>query len=364
MWVIVLFKKIFAFVLTLLFTYPNITYCSTYSSSSVCVIDKTTCQTLYENNIYEHRSVASTTKIMTCFIAVQSGKLNDEVTVTDEMLAGVEGSSLYLKANDKISLYDLCVGMMLVSGNDCANAVAYYLFGSISEFANIMNNTAKKLGMKNTMFVTPSGLDDGNPYSCAYDMAILTAVALDNNTFAKIVSMKSADVKINDEVKTVYNHNKLLNYSFDDGKFVGVKTGFTEKAGRCLVSAREYNGNTIICVTLNCPDDWDAHIYFDDICKKKYNRFCIKNQINIDTVGSGKNYVKCSYQKEYYLLDNVKIKEYYYPFVYLPVKKGDKLGTAVVYYNEKIIERLPIEADEDIKNYGKQQFSTTSKIYG
>ena len=163
MWVIVLFKKIFAFVLTLLFTYPNIAYCSTYSSSSVCVIDKTTCQTLYENNIYEHRSVASTTKIMTCFIAVQSGKLNDEVTVTDEMLVGVEGSSLYLKANDKISLYDLCVGMMLVSGNDCANVVAYYLSGSMPEFANIMNNTAKKLGMKNTMFVTPSGLDDGNP---------------------------------------------------------------------------------------------------------------------------------------------------------------------------------------------------------
>lgn len=364
MWVIVLFKKLFVLTFALLFAFPNVAYCSTYSATSVCVIDKDTRQTLYENNIYEHRSVASTTKIMTCLIAVQSGKLKSLVTVSDEMLLNSEGSSLYLKTGDKITLYDLCVGMMLVSGNDCANAVAYFLGGSIENFAKLMNDTAKSFGMNNTEFKTPSGLDDGKPYSCAYDMAILTANAMDNEIFSKIVSQKSAEVSVNGEKKTIYNHNRLLNLSFDDGEFVGVKTGFTEKAGRCLVSARKYNGNTIVCVTLNCPDDWDAHIYFIDICKKKYNCFNITNTINIKTVGSNKNYVKCSYSKKCYLLDNVTVKEYYYPFAYAPIKKGDRLGVAVVYCNKNIIERLPIEADEDVKEYGKQQSGTPSKVYG
>ncbi len=364
MWVIVLFKKIFVLTLAFLFSFPNLVYCSTYSASSVCVIDKNTHQLLYDNNIYEHRSVASTTKIMTCLIAVESSKLNQTVTISDEMLYNTEGSSLYLKKDDKITLYDLCVGMMLVSGNDCANAVAYFLCGSIEAFAKIMNDKAKSFGMNNTEFKTPSGLDDGKPYSCAYDMAILSANAMENDIFSKIVSMQSAEITVNGEKRIIYNHNRLLGISLDDGKFVGVKTGFTEKAGRCLVSAREYKGNVLICVTLNCPDDWDAHIYFTNLCKEKYNGFEISNKINIKAVGSNKSYVKCSYYKKCYLLANVNVKEYYYPFVYSPVKKGDKLGEAVVYYNNKIIERLPIEADEDVKDYGKQQFSTTSKVYG
>lgn len=364
MWVIVLFKKLLALLFVLLFAFPNVAYCSTYLASSACVIDKATHQMLYENNIYEHRSVASTTKIMTCLIAVKSGKLDNIVTVDEQMLLNCEGSSLYLKAGDKITLYDLCVGMMLVSGNDCANAVAYFISGNIVNFAKLMNKTAKSFGMNNTCFKTPSGLDDGNPYSCAYDMAILTANAMENKIFSKIVSLKSAEITVGAEKKTIYNHNKLLNFSFDDGEFVGVKTGFTEKAGRCLVSARKYKGNIIICVTLNCSDDWDAHIFLDNICKKKYNCFNITNIINIKTVGTNKSYIKCSYYKKIYLLDNITVKEYYYPFAYAPIKKGDKLGVAVVYCNKNIIERLPIEADEDVEDYGKQQFSTTSKIYG
>lgn len=139
---------------------------------------------------------------------------------------------------------------------------------------------------------------------------------------------------------------------------------FTENAGRCLVSAKKYKGNTIICVTLNCPDDWDAHTYFTEICEQKYNAVSISNVISIDTVGSEKAYVKCTYNKKRYLLGSVKVLEYYFPFVYAPVKKGDKLGEVIVYYNNKILERLPIEADEDVKEYGKQQSGTPSKVYG
>lgn len=364
MWVIVLLKKIISFLFVFLFAFPNISYASTFSASSVCVMDMTTRQTLYENNIYEHRSVASTTKIMTCLIACKSNKLNDTVTVTSQMLDGTEGSLIYLKAGDKITLYDLCVGMMLSSGNDAANAVAFYLCASIDAFAKLMNDTAKNIGMNNTHFATPSGLDKGKPYSCAYDMALLASFAMENKTFSKIVSLQSSDIKINGKVKTVYNHNKLLTYNLKDGKFIGVKTGFTEKAGRCLISAKRFKNNTIICVTLNCPDDWDAHTYYTEICEKKYNQVTISNEIEIKVVGGISESVKCKYNKKRCLLGSVKVLEYYYPFAYAPIKKGDKLGEAIVYYNDKILERLPIEADEDVKEYGEQQLSTTSKVYG
>ena len=237
---IVLLKKIAVFLFTLLFAFPNVAFGSTFSASSLCVMDMTTRQILYESNIYEHRSVASTTKIITCLIACESNKLNDIVTVTSQMLDGTEGSLIYLKAGDKISLYDLCLGMMLSSGNDAANAVAVYLKGTIENFAEYMNDTAKSIGMNNTYFSTPSGLDKGQPYSCAHDMALLASCAMENKMFSKIVSLQSADIKINDDVKTIYNHNKLLSYNIKDGKFIGVKTGFTEKAGRCLISAKKY----------------------------------------------------------------------------------------------------------------------------
>ena len=364
MWVIVLLKKIISFLFVLLVVFPNVAFGSSFSASSVCVMDMTTRQPLYESNIYEHRSVASTTKIMTCLIACKSNKLNDIVTVTSQMLDGTEGSLIYLKAGDKITLYDLCVGMMLSSGNDAANAVAFYLSGSIDSFAVLMNDTVNDIGMNNTHFATPSGLDNGKPYSCAYDMALLAACAMENKTFSKIVAKQSADIKINNEVKTIYNHNKLLSYNLKDGKFIGVKTGFTEKAGRCLISAKRYENNTIICVTLNCLDDWDAHTYYTELCEKKYNEVTVSNEIKINLVGGSKDYISGKYNKKRCILGSVKVLEYYYPFAYAPIKKGDKLGEAIVYYNDKILERLPIEADEDVKEYGKQQLSTTSKVYG
>ena len=319
---------------------------------------------LYEINIYEHRSVASTTKIMTCFLACKSGNLDKTIKITSQMLDKCEGTMLYLKAGDTVTLYDLCGGIMLASGNDCANAVAFTQSGSLKAFADLMNSTASKLSMNNTHFITPSGLDEDKPYSCAYDMALLSANAMENEYFSEIVSMQSAEVTVSGEKKIIYNHNKLLGYNLKDGEFVGIKTGFTENAGRCLVSAKKYKGNTIICVTLNCPDDWDAHTYFTEICEQKYNAVSISNVISIDTVGSEKAYVKCTYNKKRYLLGSVKVLEYYFPFVYAPVKKGDKLGEVIVYYNNKILERLPIEADEDVKEYGKQQSGTPSKVYG
>lgn len=352
--------KRLSFALAFLFMLPFTAYANDNSARSAVVIDAQTKTILYEKNAYEQRSIASTTKIMTALLAIESGRLDEKVKITADMI-NVEGSSLGLKENDELTLYDLICGMMLTSGNDSANAVAIFMSGSIESFAVLMNKRAEEIGMKNTYFVTPSGLDEGEHHSTAYDMALLTAQAISIDTFCDIVSKQSAEITIGKTKTTVYNHNRLLSMDKD---IFGVKTGFTEKAGRCLVSAKNYNGNQLICVTLCCPDDWNDHISLYSECEKKYYEAKAENMRDITIVGAEKDKVRCSFSKTYYTLSQIKVVEYYYPFVYAPIKKGDRVGTALVYYNGKLLERLPIEADEDVEYYGEQQFSTTSKVYG
>lgn len=349
MWVIILLKR-FAAVIAFLFLIPFNCYGADNSAASAIVMDAETGIVLYEKNAYENRSMASTTKIMTALLAVESGKLDSNVKITSEML-DTEGTSLGLKPNDKITLYDLIVGMMLTSGNDSANAVAYYLCGGLEAFANLMNERAKQIGMESSFFVTPSGLDEGDHHSTAYDMARLAAEAVKNETFCEIVSMKSAEITISGIKVTVYNHNKLLAM---DSDFFGIKTGFTTKAGRCLVSAKECDGNKLICVTLNAPNDWQDHINLMKECQSSYVKREINANINISAVGGSSDTVKCSYSAEIYTINEPDIRLYYHPFIYAPVKKGDIVGMAVICQNNKIIERLPIEADEDL-NYAKQE---------
>lgn len=359
MWVIILLKK-FAFFLALLFAFPVAAYGADNSAHSAIVLDADTGIILYEKNAYEQRSIASTTKIMTALLAIESERLDETVKITNEMVQ-TEGSSLGIMPDDTITLYDLLVGMMLTSGNDSANAVAYFLSGSLEEFSVLMNKRAAELGMNNTCFVTPSGLDEGDHHSTAYDMALLGAAAVQDETFCKISAMKSADIVISGKKVTVYNHNKLL---ARDENYFGIKTGFTSKAGRCLVSAKNYNGNKLICVTLNAPDDWNDHISLMSECEKKYNEYEISDKLKIDIVGAQVDTVSASYQKKYYILSDLRLEIYHSPFVYAPVKKGDVVGYVYVYSKEKLIERLPIEADEEVKYYVEQERSTTSEIHG
>lgn len=308
MWVIILLKR-FAFIFAFLFLIPYNCYASDISASSAIVMDFQTHTILYEKNAYENRSMASTTKIMTALLAIESNRLDDVVKVNAEML-DTEGSSIGLKADDTITLYDLVVGMLLASGNDSANCVAFYLSGSIEEFAKLMNERAKQIGMENTVFVTPSGLDEGEHHSTAYDMALLACEAIKNETFNNITSMKSAEITISGNKQTIYNHNKLL--SMDENIF-GVKTGYTTKAGRCLVSAKNYNGNKIICVTLNAPNDWQDHINLYSECESKYIKRNIECKLNISAVGGNKDTISCSYSNEIYTINEVQVKVYYYP---------------------------------------------------
>lgn len=345
-------KKLLVVLLAVLMV-PVTVYGADCSAASAIVMDADTLEILYEKNAYAERSMASTTKIMTSLIACESGRLDDIVVITDEMVNTI-GTSLGLRSGDRITLYDLVVGMLLVSGNDAANSVALYLGETAEGFAAMMNNRARELGMANSLFVTPSGLDEGNHHSTAYDMALLTAAALQNDIFLQICSQKSMEVTINDTKQTVYNHNKLLSYMDD---CVGVKTGYTDKSGRCLVSAVNRNGNIMICVTLNDGNDWNDHMSLFSACEGYYQKTEINKTIEIDVVGGTQNTVSASYNAEISVLNTqyITVECYYYPFVYAPVKKGEEIGTAVIKYKEKEIASVSIIAEAGVEYYVKQE---------
>lgn len=227
------------------------------SARSAVLLDRETGEVLFEKNAREQLPMASTTKIMTALCAIENGALSDAVTITPEM-TNIEGSSMYLKPGEVVSLEDLLYGLMLNSGNDAAVAIAIHISGSCDNFAKLMNETAKRIGLTDTSFQNPNGLDAAGHYTTAYDLARLSAYALKNETFQKIVSTQSTRVGDYDNGTPRYlvNHNKLLKiYEGADG----VKTGFTKKSGRCLVSSATRAGLQLVAVTLNAPNDWNDH---------------------------------------------------------------------------------------------------------
>lgn len=221
------------------------------------LIEASSGRILYESHGNDPLPMASTTKIMTALLTLEQPNLQQEFTV-DETAIRVEGSSMGLRQGDTVTLYALAVGMLLASGNDAAGAAAVRISGSMKAFVAEMNRRAASLGMNNTHFVTPSGLDAEEHYSTAYDMALLARAALQNPLFAGIAASRRMTVSYGQPpyARSLLNHNRLLSLY---GDAIGVKTGFTKKAGRCLVSAAEKDGVRLICVTLNCPDDWNTH---------------------------------------------------------------------------------------------------------
>ncbi len=227
------------------------------SASCAALVVADTGELLYGKNEHDRRSMASTTKIMTSLIALEALTPQREISVSADML-NVEGTSMGLLKGDTVTLEGLVYGMLLQSGNDAANATAITLGGSVENFAEMMNERARQIGMSNTHFETPSGLDSEEHYSTAYDMALLGCEAIKNPSFAAICSQKSAAVYYGNPPyrRVLTNHNRLLKIY---GDAVGIKTGFTKKSGRCLVSAAKRNGVTLVAVTLNAPDDWNDH---------------------------------------------------------------------------------------------------------
>lgn len=221
------------------------------SAASTILMDADSGRVLYEQNADVRMLIASTTKIMTALVAIREGNLADTVTVKREATL-TEGSSMYLREGEQLTLETLLYGLMLCSGNDAAVAIADHVGGGQAGFVKLMNETARELGMDNTSFANPNGLDDENHYSTARDMAVLARAAMENETLVRIVSTRSITVG----GRTMTNHNKLLAYM--DG-CIGLKTGYTRAAGRTLVSCAERNGQRLVAVTLQDGNDWADH---------------------------------------------------------------------------------------------------------
>lgn len=218
---------------------------------SMCVMEKSTRKVLYSFDENKCLANASTTKIVTAITVIQNcDNLEEEITVED-MSIGVEGTSIYLRQGEKLRVIDLLYGLMLRSGNDSAVALACHVGGSYENFVDLMNQTAQLAGAQNSHFANPHGLDDPNHYTTAYDLAMITCYALQNPIFKQIVSTKQYTINATNksEIRYLANKNKLL--SSLDG-CTGVKTGFTSRAGRCLVSSCERDGMEVVCVVLNC----------------------------------------------------------------------------------------------------------------
>ena len=237
------------------------------SAQSAILIDASSDLVLFEKNARIRMPMASTTKIMTAIVALESCDPLSPVTV-DSRAVGIEGSSVYLKVGERLSLLDLLYCLMLASANDAAAAIAYFVAGGIDEFAARMNEKATELGLFDTHFENPHGLDSKDHYTTAYDLARLTAYALENESIAKIVSTNSHNVKSDVAQHSLFNHNRLLR-SYAGA--IGVKTGFTKTSGRCLVSAAEREGMRLVCVTLKAPDDWNDH---KELLDYGFEHFC------------------------------------------------------------------------------------------
>lgn len=327
---------------------------SAQSAVLYCVNNDTV---LFEKNSNEKMSMASTTKILTTLIALEHSQAEDnEVTFTKEMIA--EGSSMYLKEGYKLHLSDLATGMMTVSGNDAANAVAISISGSIEEFAKVMNNKAQQIGMSSSSFVTPSGLDDENHYSTALDMARLMAYAMSNNSFAELTAKKNARVDFispKDMSITYGNHNRLLSlYEYCNGG----KTGFTKKSGRCLVTSAEKDGVRLIAVTLNAPDDWNDHINMYNYGFSKITAVTDVDKdytINTNVVGGTKNSVTVKpvkaidYVKPADSNSEVTRKVIIDSFLYAPIEKGEVVGTAQYYLDNKLLCEVPLVTTTNVE---------------
>ena len=322
------------------------------SATSSILMDIDSNRILYEENIHTIRSVASISKIMTAVIAIESGKLNDKVTIGSEIDTSY-GSGIYIKEGEVLTLKDLLYGLMLRSGNDAALAIAKYVGGSVDKFVDLMNKKSKELKMNNTTFNNPSGLDqDKGNYSTAYDMALLASYAMKLDEYRKITSTKKYTLTTNKNTYVWINKNKLLSlYKYTTGG----KTGFTEIAKRTLVTTASKNNINLVVVTLNDGNDWQDH--------QNLFEYGFNNYTNIKLLEKGNINI---YNEEYYEDYNLYIKN---NFSYLiandeedivlfkyelekkrKINNGDKVGILKVYIGDKKIHEEKIYVKEKRKN--------------
>lgn len=328
------------------------------NARSYVVLDRKSKKVLIGENEYTKAKMASTTKIMTATIILENCNLDDIVTISKKS-ANTGGSRLGLKTNDKISVLNLLYGLLLCSGNDAAVALAEYCSGSIPEFCNLMNQKAIELGLTNSHFETPHGLDSDGHYTTAYELALITDYALKNSTFVKIVNTKNHTIQINNYPKNLSNTNELLGVL--DGVY-GVKTGFTNGANRCLVTACKRNDMDLICIVLGC----DTKKFRGQDSTKLIN-YCFDNfeYVNIRNLLTHKlNDWKNDNKNYFNIIKGVSTKldiKFSDPSSdVIPIKK-DKINNINVRFSINKNLAAPITVDNIIGNY--EIFSSTNTIY-
>ena len=322
------------------------------SAASAVLMDGDTGRVLWEKDSHARRPIASITKLMTALVALESGHDLEEVVTVAPQWAGVEGSSLYLRPGEEITLEALLYGLLLRSGNDAALAVAGHCGGTVESFVSRMNQKARELGMADTHFVNPNGLDGAEHYSSAWDMALLARACLANETLAKIAATRSVTFG----TRTFTNHNKLL-WRYEG--CVGLKTGYTEKAGRTLVSAARRDGMTLICVTLNAPGDWADHTALFDWGFARYEARTLSE--TGETVGnlpvSGGLVPVCPVEAGADLTAALAPGETVETVCKLtetvlaaPVSRGTPVGEIIYYVNHKELARAPLVAGRSVSD--------------
>ena len=340
------------------------------------IYDRKSGKVIWGKNENKRSAMASTTKIMTCIVVIENADLKAEVKVSAKA-AGTGGSRLGLKKDDKITIKDLLYGLMLRSGNDAAVALAEYVGKDKEGFANLMNKKAKELGLKDTHFVTPHGLDDPEHYTTAYELAKIADYALKNEMFAKIVGTKEHTININGYAKQLCNTNELLGYLQGVS---GVKTGFTNNAGRCLVTSVNRNDFEIITVVLGADTKkirtadsinlieyaYENYKYLniEDIVNEKFGNWKEINKKRIQ-VEKGKNktvVLKLREIKNKVIpvkksdIDNINIEINCLYYLKAPIEKGDVIGNLKITLNEEVVEVVDIVNNEEIKKKDRKDY--------
>lgn len=350
-------NKIFLIIISLCFLFSttanlNIKHLALASNNSCSeiVVEVNSKRILYEKNAYEKKFMASTTKILTAIVIIENCNLSDIVTVTEKTV-GIEGSSIYLEAGEKLSVKDLLYGLMLRSGNDCAETLAVFCSNTIDDFAKLMNFKAKEIGANNSNFVNPHGLHDDNHYTTAFDLALISSYAIKNPVFKEIVSTKSTKIPFStrDYDRHITNKNKMLREL--EGA-TGIKTGYTKKAGRCLVTSCCRNGMEIVSVVLNCPPMFEKSKQLINQAFMDYSNYKIIESDNIiDFIKINNSSSECG----------IYIKN----DVILPLTKNEFNNINIVYDYPKTINYKPNNNEEigNIKIYCQNNLLFTEKIY-
>ncbi len=345
--------------------FSNLPQVKAISARSAILMDADSGRIIYEKNPDERSLIASTTKIMTALVVCEQCNILDRVQVMPEAV-GIEGSSMYLREGEILTVQELLYGLMLHSGNDAAVALAIYCGGTVEGFVALMNDEARRLGLENTHFENPNGLDNENHYSTAQDLAKLSAYAMKNEIFAKTVSTKS--MRIGERYLT--NHNKLLwRYEGADG----VKTGYTKAAGRILVSSAQRNGRRLVAVTIHAPDDWNDHVALLDTGFGGYETKtiveagdCVGNMVVIS--GDRQSIELLAEETFTYPLAESEKITFLLPgpgFVYAPIQEGMEAGYVHVLVEGKAVGKVRVAYGDTVDQSKKaEKPSLLHRIFG